>query len=472
MLCDHAAGYLLRYLLEFWNAMFMKKIILISLSVFAVLLLAGCDDTPLEEYPGTGTETGNNEKIGKPKFSIGDATSLVVLDNSSNSGGRIAAESSNLYKITTSGSFEEVTFLNADNTPIDPTKTQTSVIVEKIFDVTKDYIILQGQFTAWDTLGNTQYYSTLLVHKGDGAIYDFNAMDIATEAISSDGHENFFYLNNSKMVMRVDGSNPELLRKSEYLPSGQTAEYFWVDRTGNLVYQYAEDKFRGRKKTGGIFELDIATELPGGPAPLPYGNYYNQGIWIGVNGKMYLETFDHGPSGYRPHYHTVSVDEQGTVAIDTVWTGAWKDDQGGSDYIVGSGSYNMRHVNKEKSILFVGWNRAWEFFEETNTLVEVHLPQVGFFDDFFYSESYLYYRSGLDIYKISLADYSYQLIHLPQDDQFEIYSMSIGINDTLQFSALRFSDGKNIIAQIDASGIFSVVDEVLDKEAIVLQRLN
>jgi hypothetical protein len=445
----------------------MKKIDLILLSVFVVLLLASCEDTQVDP------DRENNKSIGKPKFSIGDATSLIVLDNNSNSGGRIAGESSNLYKITTSGSFDEVTFVNEDNTPLDSNKTQTLVIVEKIFDVTEDYIILQGQFTAWDTLGNTQEYSTLLVRKSDGAIYDFNANDIGPGAIFSDDNGNFYYLNHNNMVVKVDVSNPALLKKSEYIPSGQIAQSFWVDHTGTLAYEYNEDKFRVRKQNGGILELDFSTVSPGEPSPFPYGTYFNQGIWIGINGKMYLETYDHRPDNeYRIHFHTVSLDEQGTVAIDTVWTGDWKNYNGGADYILGSGSYMMKRVNKEKSILFVGIDRAWEFFEETNTLVEVDLPNVESFDDFFHSDNYLYYRSGVKIYKISLTDYSYELIQLPQDDQFEIYSMSIGTDDALQFSALRFSDGKKIIAQIDSNGIFSIINEVLDKEVIILQRLN
>ena len=434
----------------------MKKIFSITLPAFAFLLLACSDNVKLDK---------NNAKFGKPKFSIGDATSLVVLSNGSSSG-RMAGESSNLYKLTTSGSFEKVTFLNQDNTPIDSSKTQTSIIVNKIFDVTKDFIILQGQFTAWDTLGNEQFYSTLLVRKDDGAIFDFNDNNIPDGVNFSYDNSNFYYINSNSMVIRVDVSNPEVLKKSEYLPVGQAANAFWVDLTGNLVYQYGEDKFRGRKKNGGIFELDIS--IPNDP----YVSYSNQGIWIGVNHKMYLETLDFDSRGNRPHYHTISVDEQGTVAIDTVWTGTWKHFLGGSDYIVGSGSYMMRRVNKEKSILFIDWNRAWEFFEETNTLIEVNLPQVETFDDFFYSDSYLYFRSGLTIYKISLTDYSYTLIQLPQNDQFEIYSMGLGVNETLQLSALRFSDGKKIIAQIDSTGVFSVLDEVLNKEAVILQRLN
>lgn len=445
--------------------MLVKKILLRSFVVFTSVLLGCSDESELQQGPPSPA------KIGKPKLAIGDASSLVLFNNSSNSGGRTAATPSNLYKITITGSVEEVTFLNGDDTPIDPGKTQTQIEVNALFNIGKNYIILQGHFMAWDTLGNEQQYGALLVKKEDGSIYDFGDVDIAEPTVFEDEGGNFYYKNSNGMIMQVDVDNPDLLRRNEYLPSGQVAQSFGVDKKGNAFYQYSSQKFRIRKSNGGIYEVNITEDLPGGTYT-SYGNHKTQGMWVGANGKMFLETYDYGSSGLRPHVHTVSVDGQGTVAIDTVWTGNWKVSAGGTDYIIGHGTSSMRRVDKEKSVLFVGWNHAWEFFEDSNKLFEVSLPSVESYDDFFYSDSYLYYRSGLDIYKISLSDYSYVKISLPQNDQYEIYSMSIGDNETLQLSALRFSDGRKIIAQIDSDGVFSVVNQELDKEAILLQRLN
>lgn len=459
--------------------MLAKRILLGSFVVFTALFVGCSEETELQvrdpesqiEDPESPVEDPLSE-MGKPKLAIVDASSLVLFGNSSNSGGRMATMSSNLYKITAAGSVEEVTFLNEDNTPIDPAKIQTMISVNRLSNVGKDYIMLQGAFVAWDTLGNTQQYAALLVKKGDGSIYDFNDADMADGPIFEDEAGNFYYKDNNGMIRQIDVSNPDVLRKKEYLPSGQIAHAFGADKKGNVFYQYGEDLFRIRKRNGGISELNIEEELPGGPIGFPYGNYKTQGMWIGANGRMYLETYDYGVRGVRPHFHTVSVDEQGIVAIDTLWTGTWTVSLGGSQVIAGSGTYLMERVKKTKSILFVKWNAAWEFFEETNTVVEVNLPRVEFFDDFFYSDTYLYYRSGLDIYKISLSDYSYVKLSLPGNDQYEIYSMNIGDSETLQLSMLRFSDGKKIIAQISSSGVFSVVDQELDKEAILLQRLN
>lgn len=446
------------------RAMVMNKMLLGVCMGFASLVLSCAEDPELK-----------NSTSGSPKLDIGDASSLMALESSFDGGrmpdgGRIKeGESTNFYKVTTSGSVEEILFLNEDGTPIDPNRTKTSIRVYNIFDVSKSYLVLQGQFNAWDTLGNNQFYLALLVNKTNGLTYDFHDADMIGGPFFEDEQGNFYYRNINAKVIQVNVSDPDRIRKSEYLPGGQTAESLaGVDLNGNAFYVYyvTHNQFRIRKKNGGIFEFDMSEELPEG-----YQKYMN-GMWMGLNGKMYLETGEGSPAGSRAKFHTVNVNDDGLVSIDTVWTGAWEPFNGGGDYVLGSGSYGMQRVNKEKSVLFVSLGYAWEFSEETNTLTEVSLPKVEWFDDFFYSQDYLYYRNGLTIYKISLDTYSYETLSLPTGDQWEIYSMSVGSNNALQVSALRFSDGKKILAEIDSAGMFSILDEDLNKEAIVLQRLN
>ena len=453
--------------------MSIKKFLL-GTCVFLSFLISACDESIESE---NGIINSNEDRTkGMPKLDIGDASSLVVLGNSSNSGGRIAMDSSNLYKITTSGSLEEVKFLNADNTEIDSNKTQTSITVNNIADVSKNYLVLEGEFTAWDTLGNTQYYNALLVHKADGFIYDFQNSDIGNSPIFEDENGNFYYKNYSKMIMKIDVSDPNLLRKNEFLPTGQTANSFGVDLKGNAIYEYeldGERKFRVRKKNGGLYEINITKTLPGGPSVSSYLDCYVMGIWIGTNGKIYFDSYTSGYNGYKPHFHTLTVNDDNTVAIDTVWNGEWSASPTGiMNPSLALGSSAMRRIQKEKSVLFVYELRAWEFFEETNILVEVVLPTVEKYDDFFHSDHYLYYRSGTTIYKISLEDYSAEVVTLPEGDQFEIYSLTVNNHDVLQLSGLRFSDGKKIIAQIDSNGVYSIVDEEIDKAATLLHRLN
>lgn len=455
--------------------MFIKKFLLGSCVVLS-FLISGCDES-IESQNGIGNnEDRKNRKKGMPRLDIGDASSLVVVSNSSNTGGRIAIESSNLYKITTSGSLEEVKFLNADNTEIDPNKTQTSIRINNIVDVNKTYLVLEGEFMAWDTLGNTQYYNSLLVHKADGSIYDFKNSDIGNSPIFEDEGGSFYYKNYNRMIMQIDVSDPNLLRKNEFLPTGQTANSFGVDLKGNAIYEYeldGERKFRVRKKNAGLYEINITKTLPGGPFVSNYLDYYVMGTWIGTNGKIYFDSYTSGYNGYKPHFHTLTVNDDNTVAIDTVWNGEWSAlPTGMMNPSLGVGSSAMKRIQKEKSVLFVYELRAWEFFEETNTVVDVVLPTVDKFDDFFHSDHYLYYRSGTTIHKISLDDYSAEVVTLPQGDEFEIYTLSVDSHDVLQLSALRFSDGKKIIAQIDSNGVFSIVDEEIDKEATLLQRLN
>lgn len=429
---------------------------------FLATLITSCDETDFRN---------GNVKNGMPRLNITDAANIVVLESTSGSGGRIKAASTNLYKITTDGSFQEVKFLNADNTEVDPGQTETLIKINNAFNLNAKYLLLEGEFTAWDTLGNTQSYNALLVRKTDGAIYDFSNPDIAyNSAFFEDEVGNIYYRNHGQMVMQIDVGDPSLLKRTEYLAAGQTATTFCAGGKGNVLYEYRpegminddEIKYRVRKAQGGIYEIDITEPLDPG-----HYKYWINGMWTGTNGKIYFDSHTHDGNGYTPHIHTLTVDNTNTAIIDTVWTSS---DPGANP--IGWKSSQMHRVPKEESMLFVSKNQAWEFFEDTNEMEEVSLPEADEIDDFFYTDEFVYYRSGVDIHKISLDDYNAELVPLPQDDQFEIYSLSGGDNEVLNLSALRFSDGKKIIAQIDAEGTFTVLDEVVNKEAVVMQRLD
>ena len=125
--------------------------------------------------------------------------------------------------------------------------------------------MLDGEFVAWDTLGNYQDYYNLLIRKSDGAVFEIRSSssrrDINSDLgelqevnFQSDKDGNLYYVNNEGKIMKVDVSNPSDLFIMEYLPTGQTTFYFIVDRDGNCVYEYGED-YRLRKGPGGIFEF-------------------------------------------------------------------------------------------------------------------------------------------------------------------------------------------------------------------------
>ena len=55
---------------------------------------------------------------------------------------------------------------------------------------------------------------------------------------------------------------------------------------------------------------------------------------------------------------------------------------------------------------------------------------------------------------------------------YDIYKMTISSDNIVLFNALRMADGVKIIGQIDAIGTVTILDETLDKEMVVLERMN
>ena len=112
----------------------------------------------------------------------------------------------------------------------------------------------------------------------------------------------------------------------------------------------------------------------------------------------------------------------------------------------------------------------WEFFEDDNQVTNFELPDLSLTTKVVHSDDHYYLAEGTNLYKVSFADHSYSSLLTP--GEYEVYTMSVDNDETLQISALRFSDGRKIIAGINAQGELTVIDEEQDKEAIYLQRLN
>lgn len=428
----------------------MKKHLIVILTVS--LIVFGCKKENTREVP---------------VLDIINAESLIVLESSKKS----TSSSGTFYKITVDGSFEEVKFINPDGTDIDEGQTQADLSVHSIHNVSSEFVILTGSFSVWDATGNNQYYETLLVRKSDGAIFDFGAIEIDTrsllgdEPFQHDNYGNFYYSDYSNMVFKVDISNPGSIVKSEYLSTGQEAEYFGIESQGNCIYQYGDDAstnkdFRLRKTNGGIFEVAISGRD-------------NNAFWIGNNGKVYFTTIPFSNAGFtQPLINSLNIDN-GNISIDTVWTPNSEDE----DDAVGNffrtkyqGSYLLR---TNESVVFIGtYNRlkSFEFFESSNTVRLIDLPSIEEGAIVVNSDSYYYIATGTDLYKVSFSDHSYS--KLLNTGEYEVYNMTASSDDIIQLSALRFSDGKKVFCQIDETGSLTTIDEEQNKKGIVLERLD
>ena len=445
----------------------MKNKLIIACWLLTVLI--GCkkdDDTDLK------TDETNNQAqtFDASILDISDANTLTVLENSSN------GDSSNLYKFTSSNTFEKVEFVNQDGSKINDSQILHRVNVSNVHIVNEDFILLFGSFKVRGTNGNEVNYKSLLVNKSSDQIFDFqefnlsNNIKLGDETFQKDGNGNIYYLNGSKEVIKLDISNPNSLVKSKVLSTGQTADYFEVDDLGNCIYKYGEssgvtnsngtDDLRIRNPKGHIFELKMSLRD-------------NQEFWIGNNGKIYFISYD-WDNGYQPLIHTANFINDSLV-IDTVWRPNNEDEKNavGNFFRTRSqGSYLIRKIN---SVLFVntyyGWVKHFEFNESTNSVSVFNLPNVNDDDAIIInSESYYYIATGSDLYKVSLNDNSHSKIL--NTGEYEIYSMEVNNLDQLRISALRLLDGKKVFIEIDQTGNLTTINEALGKKGIIFKQLN
>src|SRR5690606_20081814 len=314
-------------------------------------------------------------------------------------------------------------------------------------------------FLAWDTEGNYQSYYNILVRKSDGALFEIgnnyeqlinSNLGLLQEAnFQSDKDANLYYLNNQGKILKVDVSNPSDLFMTEYLPTEQTTYYFIVDQDGNCVYEY-DGTYRLRKGAGGIFDFEAE-------------GFEVSEFWVGSNGAMYFTSYDH--DNEVPTIGKLNVDGNGDVSGSELWSST------------NTGVQNTNHryyyrIVRQNSVVFIAFENGshWEFSEDDNQVTNFELPDLSISTKLVYSDDYYYLAEGTNLYKVSFGDHSYSSLLSP--GQYEVYTMSVDNNEILQISALRFSDGRKIIAEIDAQGTFTVIDEEQDKEALYLQRLN
>jgi hypothetical protein len=55
---------------------------------------------------------------------------------------------------------------------------------------------------------------------------------------------------------------------------------------------------------------------------------------------------------------------------------------------------------------------------------------------------------------------------------YDFYKFSVSPADVIHFNALRMSDGVKVIGQIDAAGVLTIVDEEMNNEVTVLERIR
>lgn len=409
-----------------------SKALLYLISTLA-FILTGC----------SGSNSDGTIKIGK--IDISGAKVLMVSPESSVINKAGSSNTNVFVKIKDNGTVETVTVTDVDGNVVD-------VIPSKIYDATDAYVIIIVEDNPY------------LVAKADGSTYDLSPVgqpemlganfgydDEVRKSIYSDSNGNIYYLSGG-IVKKIDVSNQESITAQNYTPDiYYIHDEFAVDADGNVIFSYNIDfvhyaKFK--KNNGSLCEVS-------NPIYLCYtgfdGNLYYQPSAVSQNtasGVIQKITFDSELN--------ITYSDYGTLTVPGYAYGQAYRWMYFGDRIVIIQDTSKTEIYKTAG---VPSTKTLSFLSSTS------LKMIKCSSNYYYVAT----KQGA-ILKVDPADDSYDT--LINNDQYDYYKMTVTSDDMVIFYALRLSDAKKVIGQISSVGTVSIIDETLDDDVLILEKIN
>lgn len=419
----------------------------------------------------TGCESSLNKKSSIAKMNIGDATTLFIA-SSANGMAKISPKGNNdvatatkrLFKITEDGVVEEVAYTDEDGNEI----TETYIPENMCFIENSPYF-----FAEFLGDGLKQY----LVNKYTGAVYDasgiidfFSLLEeessffANTPPVVTDGYGNIYYSsydNNSgnPRVHKIDISNINQIVHEAITPITDDVFDFVVSANGELFYEYYSDDLKHRLRSAGGKLIPFSLSDDFGCDNIAFR---------GLDGKLHI--FD------EECLQTVSFSDYGNITLDTIITNVQNTIHELKSY------FNVFPkpylVTLENRILAIGKSSAALVLDSDNkddiTENVFDINDNMQIRDLHYTDSYIYCCGEIEgnFSLVRIDPYTYSKDVIMQNNDYEIYSFTVLDDETIMFNGLRLSDGKNIIASIEKNGKFKILDETLNSQESVLERIQ
>lgn len=418
----------------------------------------------------TGCESSLNKKSSIAKMNIGDATTLFIA-SSANGMAKISPKGNNdaavatkrLFKITDDGVVEEVAYTDEDGNEI----TETYIPENMYFIENSPYFFAEFR----SDFGMKQY----LVNKHTGAVYDASGVGVIdpyslTESVFfanaplfvTDGYGNIYYSSDdynsgNDRVHKIDISNINQIVHEAITPITDNVDRFVSSTNGELFYEYYSDGYKYRLRSAGGKLI---------PFSLSADSDYDNIAFRGLDGKLHI--FDRGC------LQTVSFSDYGDITLDTIITNV----QNTIDELDFSSADKPYLVTLENRILAIGKSSAALVLDSDNkddiTENVFDINDNMRIRDLHYTDSYIYCCGEIEgnFSLVRIDPYTYSKDVIMQNNDYEIYSFTVLDDETIMFNGLRLSDGKNIIASIEKNGKFKILDETLNSQESVLERIQ
>lgn len=418
----------------------------------------------------TGCESNRNESKSISKMNIGDATTLFIA-SSANGMAKISPKGNNdvatatkrLFKITDDGVVEEVAYTDEDGNEI----TETYIPENMYFIENSPYFFAEFR----SDFGMKQY----LVNKHTGAVYDASGVGVIdpyslTESVFfanaplfvTDGYGNIYYSSDdynsgNDRVHKIDISNINQIVHEAITPITDNVDRFVSSTNGELFYEYYSDdsKYRLRSAGGKLIPFSLSADSD-----------YDNIAFRGLDGKLHI--FDRGC------LQTVSFSDYGDITLDTIITNVLN-----TIYELGFSSADKPYlVTLENRILAIGrYSNALVLDSDNKDDITENVFDINDnmrISDLHYTDSYIYCCGEIEgnFSLVRIDPYTYSKDVIMQNNDYEIYSFTVLNDETIMFNGLRLSDGKNIIASIEKNGKFKILDETLNSQESVLERIQ
>ena len=439
------------------NNSYRSIIFVIILFFISFVFIVSCSNDNHSEPPSTP----NTENL--TFLDITNAKNLFIA-----SVNNTKSTNNKLFKITNSGYVEEVKYYNEE-------RNEISLMYQPIaiYNVNSEYVIV--------CFGIDKYSiaSGYLVRKSDGAVFSLENAGFPIEPqnyfknakiIHTDQEGNIYYLrftSNLREIVKLNTKNPASITAEVYSPFTDSIEAFVVDPRGNILYggflgeigvspDYTKKVFRIKMANGAIYNLSI----PGGE------NIF----WRGPDGNFYYIIEDYEIIDYTYYYFKrikkITITQNYEIN-ESIYGDPF-------DFLPNRIGFILNFNN---SIINVVENSIFEIYNSSNQPREVILPGLRFQSIYLaVSSPNYYYIAGKNedyqpvLVKVNPLNDSYSFLINP--GEYEVYKMTVSNDDELTFSALRRFDGAKIIGKVDSTGKLTIIDESLNTEIVILERIN
>ena len=412
----------------------MKRKVLISM-LAAMIFVIGCekDDSGIDKLK---------------KLDIVNASSLFITSDNflKSSSTKSSFDGGKLFKITDAGYVEEVNYLDEEGNEISVTYYPNA-----IYNVCDNYVIVVFDN---DAIG-------YLVRKHDGAVFSINEavplrylIDYSKmKVLQMDAQGRSYFRAHGEeqpVVTKVNFDNPESITVQRVSPTNEDVVYFTINNEGTVIYY----GYRHRiiTPTGSLINI-------------PYDVVNESVFWQGIDGEIY--------------YLMSAADEQYQVVKFTIDNNALNQENYGNPDDLGSlywwGLGQAVKLPLQNKLYIINRDEVFEVFNPSSQPFKVE--GLGMNSIKYGAASYYYYYIAGNneafqpaLKKVNANNNIAEDILSP--GEYDVYNMIVTENDIVTFTGVRMSDGKRVIGEIDNTGNLTIVDEELDSEVIVFERIN